>query len=84
MHLYFDYLLIIQVRLWGPHLRLFGEDPEGGFIKFMVKRASKQDQALHMERKLHIILYFREEWAMEFRQTTAGLLATIRLYLIPA
>ena len=37
------------------------EDPEGGFIKFMVKRASKQDQTLHMEGKLHVILYFREE-----------------------
>ena len=35
------------------------EDPEGGFIKFTVKRASKQDQTLHMEGKLHIILYFR-------------------------
>ena len=37
------------------------EDPEGGFIKFMVKRALKQDQTLYMEGKLHIILYFREE-----------------------
>ena len=37
------------------------EDPEGGFIKFVVKRASKQDQTLHMEGKLHVILYFREE-----------------------
>ena len=27
----------------------FWEDPEGGFIKFAVKRASKQDQTLHME-----------------------------------
>ena len=36
--------------------------PEGGFIKFAVKRALKQDQTLHMEGKLHIILYFREEW----------------------
>ena len=37
------------------------EDPEGGFIKLAVKRASKQDQKLHMEGKLHVILYFREE-----------------------
>ena len=37
------------------------EDPEGGFIKFVVKRASKQDQTLHMEGKLHVILYFRGE-----------------------
>ena len=35
------------------------EDPEGGFIKFAVKRASKQDETLHMEGKLHVILYFR-------------------------
>ena len=39
----------------------FWEDPEGGFIKFAVKRASKQDQTLHIEGKLHVILYFREE-----------------------
>ena len=38
------------------------EDPQGGFIKFSVKRASKQDQTLYMEGKLHVILYFREEW----------------------
>ena len=37
------------------------ESPEGGFIKFAVKRASKQDQTLHIEGKLHVILYFREE-----------------------
>ena len=34
-------------------------DHEVGFIKFAVKIASKQDQTLHMEGKLHIILYFR-------------------------
>ena len=38
------------------------EDPKGGFIKYVVKRASKQDQTLHMERKLHVILYFRAVW----------------------
>ena len=37
------------------------EAPEGGIIKFAAKRALKQDQTLHMERKLHVILYFREE-----------------------
>ena len=37
------------------------EDPGGGFIKFAAKRALKQDQILHMEGKLHTILYFREE-----------------------
>ena len=37
------------------------EDPEGGIIKFAVKRALKQDQTLHMEGKFYIILYFREE-----------------------
>ena len=37
------------------------EGLEGGFIKFMVKTASKQDQTLHMEGKLHVILYFSEE-----------------------
>ena len=38
------------------------EDPGGGSLKLAVKRASKQDQTLHMEVKLHVILYFREEW----------------------
>ena len=28
------------------------EDPEGGFIKFAVKRALKHDQTLHMEGKI--------------------------------
>ena len=37
------------------------EDPEGGFIKFAVKRASKQDQTLHMEGKLQFIRYFSRE-----------------------
>ena len=37
------------------------EDPGGCFFKFEVKRSSKQDQTLHMEGKLHAILYFREE-----------------------
>jgi len=37
------------------------DDPRGGFFKFAVKRAAKQDQTLHMEGKLHVILYFREE-----------------------
>ena len=35
------------------------EDPEGGFIKLAVKRASKQDQILHMEGNFHVIFYFR-------------------------
>ena len=34
------------------------EDPGGGFIKFTVKRALKQDQTLYMEGKLQFILYF--------------------------
>ena len=46
----------------GSEFGAIWEDPEGGFIKFVVKRASKQDQTLHMEVKLHVILYFREEW----------------------
>ena len=45
----------------GSAFGAFWEDPESGFIKFVVKRALKQDQTLYMEGKLHIILYFREE-----------------------
>ena len=40
------------------------EDPGGGFIKFAVKRALKQDQTLHMEEKLQFILYFSTEWKL--------------------
>ena len=43
----------------GSEFGAIWEDPEGGFIKFAVKRASKQDQTLQMEGKLHVILYFR-------------------------
>ena len=34
------------------------------FIKIAVKRALKQDQILHMEGKLRVILCFREEYAL--------------------
>ena len=54
-------LIIIQV---GSAFGAICDDPEGGFIKFAVKRALKQDQTLHMEGKLHNILYFKEEWCM--------------------
>ena len=37
------------------------EDPGGGFFKFAVKRALKQDQIVHMEGKLQVILYFSRE-----------------------
>ena len=33
------------------------EDPGGDFFKFAVKRALKQDQIVHMEGKLQVILY---------------------------
>ena len=56
------------VRIWG-----YLEDPEGGFIKFVVKRASKQDQTLHMEVKLHVILYFREECAVDANESSSFL-----------
>ena len=37
------------------------EDPGGGFFKFAVKRALKQDQIVHMEGKLQVIRYFIRE-----------------------
>ena len=45
----------------GSTFRGTWEDPGGGFIKFTVKRALKQDQTLHMEGKLQYILYFSTE-----------------------
>ena len=60
VHLYF-YFTYNSIALVGSTFGVIWEDPEGGFIKFDVKRASKQDQTLHMEGKLCVILYFRQE-----------------------
>ena len=38
---------------------------EDVFFEFAVKSALKQDQTLHMEGKLHVILYFREECTIQ-------------------
>ena len=61
------------------------EDPEGGFIKFGVKRASKQDQTLHMEGKLHVILYFREVCRLKvfnpFFRLVAGMYPKTRFHV---
>ena len=56
MYFYFTYYLSALV---GSAFGAIWEDPEGGFIKFAVKRASKQDQTLHIDGKLHVSLYFR-------------------------
>ena len=40
------------------------EDPGGSFFEFAVKRALKQDQIVHMEVKLQVILYFSREWVI--------------------
>ena len=45
----------------GPAFGATWKDPGGGFIKFTVTRALKQDQIVHMEEKLQVILYFRVE-----------------------
>ena len=37
------------------------EDPGGVFFEFVVKRALKQDQIVHLEGKLQFILYFSRE-----------------------
>ena len=59
MHL-FSYFTYNSSELVGYKFGAIWEDPEGGFIKFVLKRAaSKQDQTLHMEGKLNVILYFR-------------------------
>jgi hypothetical protein len=44
------------------HLGLFGRTLRVIFIKCTAKRALIQDQTLHMEGQLHVILYFREVW----------------------
>ena len=55
------YFTYNSFALVGSTFGAIWEDPEDGFIKFAVKRALKQDQTLHMEGKLHVILYFRKE-----------------------
>ena len=44
------------VRIWG-----YLGGPWGGFFEFVVKRALKQDQIVHLEGKLQFILYFSRE-----------------------
>ena len=63
MHLYFYFTYNSSV-LVGSAFETIWVDPECGFIKFGVKSASKQDETLHMDGKLHVILYFREEWCV--------------------
>ena len=65
--------------LVGSAFEAVWEDSEGGFIKFAVKRDLKQDQTLHMERKLHVILYFREEWQKKLIRAISHIFL-IRLY----
>ena len=48
------------------------EDPGGGFIKFAVTRALKQDQIVHMEVKFQVILYFSREWFMVWAQVESS------------
>ena len=38
-----------------------GEDAGGVFLEVAVKRALKQDQIVHMEENLQVILYFSRE-----------------------
>ena len=47
--------------LVGSEFGATWEDPGGGFFKFAVKRALKQDQIVHMEGKHQVILYFSRE-----------------------
>ena len=65
----FFYFTYNSSTLVGSTFGAICEDPEGGFIKLMVKRASKQGQTLHMEGKLHVILYFREECVVFIHKT---------------
>ena len=70
MYFYFTYN---SSALVGFTFGAIWEDPEGGFIKFTVKRASKHDQTLHMEGKLHVILYFREECTVDANESSSFL-----------
>ena len=55
MHLFF-YFTYNSSALVGSEIGGTWEDPEGGFFKFAVKSALKQDQIVHMEEKLQFIL----------------------------
>ena len=66
LHMEWTCILILLYKtsaLVGSEFGGTWEDPGGGFIKFAVKRALKQDQTLHMEEKLQFILYFSTECA---------------------
>ena len=52
------YFIYNSIALVGSEFGGTWEDPEGGFIKFTVKRDLKQDQTHHMEGKLQFICYF--------------------------
>ena len=73
VHLYFDFFTYNSSVLVGSAFGATWEDPEGGFIKFAAKRALKQDQTLHMEGKLHVILYFREECTVDANESSSFL-----------
>ena len=66
MHLYFYFTYNSSV-LVGSTFGGTWEDPEGGIIKFAVKRALKQDQTLHMEGKLQFIRYFSRECCISLK-----------------
>ena len=46
------------------------EDPGDYFFEFAVKIALKQDQIVHMEGKLQVILYFSREWIIFYMTYT--------------
>ena len=62
MHLYFDFFTYNSSVLVGSAFGGTREDPEGGIIKFAVKRALKQDQIVHMDGgNFQVIFYFSRE-----------------------
>ena len=57
----FSFFTYNSSALVGSEIGGTWEDPGGGFFKFSVKIALKQDQIFHMEGKLLVILYFSRE-----------------------
>ena len=62
MHCFFTYN---SSALVGSTFGGTWEGPWGGFFKFAVKRALKQDKIVHMEGKLQVIFYFRWECVVD-------------------
>ena len=77
MHLYFDFLLMIQVHYWGSTFGGTWEDVTLGvnFFKFAVKQL--------IQGKLQFIRYFRREWIIQIMKSQKNRNASLIEIFLP-